>query len=861
MWAKRYGKGGASGGAIVQTAMDSKGNVYVLSKGKSAAYIIGPYIVRGYALSKFNSELQVQWSRSLGTLKGASFALASKDNPVLVGVFHQAFKFEGQSFAAKGYAALLLQLDPKGSLLWTQLCTLKELIGRKIQLARVYADVRGHVFLLLYPSRGEGTFVLGTKTFHLNKQKYLLAQTNAKGQWIHFRKMTLRQGFRAFVRGTSIFFVSVYNGATATLDTHTLKSGKGLGLFALKLNTLSMQIAWAKTLVGPSSRHSISLESMAVTSSGTLYLSGSFSGSVQWGSRPILQTQVKQAFVVSTASNGDIRWAQMIQSKGFSGHTHLSAAGPDSVWFVTRYRNSVTLGTKQLLDPRPDLGVDKQRLLSIAFAHLGGTGAFSGERTFSCDTSHQTTLSPGSLTNIWSDPNSKQPILMFNYLRFWDHSNALKRASKGAFALIKIDSKGRVQKEMYSGRKDGILTLHHLLPIQKGHSIVSGSLYNPLGWDYAMCAGQRKKCLFVMRLNEKGETVWWKWIRSVGFRSQINHLSVTPDQSAVLLVGDLDGASSLGQTTLIASKDKKTFVAQIDAASGRFNWSKLLQGDATVNQIQADRQGHIYIAGRVRWLVFDSFTVKNESRVPNGDVFVAKLDASGRFMWAKSFGGVYATHMSALAIDSNDNVLIAGTYQFTFFERKTGSRQPILPQSSHNEDGFVFKWSPQGSWLWKTSFSTGARTYIRGLAIHPSTHSLWLWGRGYQSRPPFTGSFVGTFGTLKASFTKEEPSYVTEISAKGAFRSVWTLSPGIQKLLPLKKGFRITGRYSQQLKVNGKNVLAAQHRGRSVRLRCIEFKEYIGSGSFFIRCVFRRFFRTDLLGRYIKIIHSFQTIG
>src|SRR5579871_1167393 len=47
------------------------------------------------------------------------------------------------------------------------------------------------------------------------------------------------------------------------------------------------------------------------------------------------------------------------------------------------------------------------------------------------------------------------------------------------------------------------------------------------------------------------------------------------------------------------------------------------------------------------------------------DVFVARLDASGKHLWSKRFGDAHAQHGRAVALDPSGNVVLAGDAQGT----------------------------------------------------------------------------------------------------------------------------------------------------------------------------------------------------
>src|SRR5205085_9156636 len=49
--------------------------------------------------------------------------------------------------------------------------------------------------------------------------------------------------------------------------------------------------------------------------------------------------------------------------------------------------------------------------------------------------------------------------------------------------------------------------------------------------------------------------------------------------------------------------------------------------------------------------------------VQHSDVFVLKLDSSGSFIWAKSFGGLYLDDVNSIACDKSSNLYLCGYFR------------------------------------------------------------------------------------------------------------------------------------------------------------------------------------------------------
>src|SRR5207249_2979705 len=82
------------------------------------------------------------------------------------------------------------------------------------------------------------------------------------------------------------------------------------------------------------------------------------------------------------------------------------------------------------------------------------------------------------------------------------------------------------------------------------------------------------------------------------------------------------------------------------------------------------------------------------------DVFVAKYDTSGNYLWARGFGGTGGTADVGygIAVDAADNVLVTGQFGGAMVY---DNQQPQLRlTSAGSSDVFILKLSGDGSTLW-----------------------------------------------------------------------------------------------------------------------------------------------------------------
>jgi len=218
---------------------------------------------------------------------------------------------------------------------------------------------------------------------------------------------------------------------------------------------------------------------------------------------------------------------------------------------------------------------------------------------------------------------------------------------------------------------------------------------------------------FLAKLDASGKHLWSKAIGTNPSGAYFGLPVVTTDASANVLV----------------AKNAPPVVSKLDA-SGSPLWSKPFvegnAGGATNQAIVADAAGNVIVTGRF-WGETD-FGNSMPLAAVGTDLFVVKLDPSGKLVWIKSFsGGQYTSmHGYGVAVDTKGNVLVTGV----FWGAVDFGSGPLT--SVGHQDIFVLKLDPTGNHLWSKSF--GSNNGDDGVAIAADA----------ADNVVVTGSFMGT---------------------------------------------------------------------------------------------------------------------
>lgn len=215
------------------------------------------------------------------------------------------------------------------------------------------------------------------------------------------------------------------------------------------------------------------------------------------------------------------------------------------------------------------------------------------------------------------------------------------------------------------------------------------------------------------------------WIYSAGSVKEDEILDICSDQSGnIISAGYFSGPTNFGNGQILNSHSLGTadiFVSKSNS-NGQLIWSISAGGYGSdrATDVAVDSNGDIYITGFYYGNAnFGNISVSSVNS--SQDIFIAKLDANGNFIWVKSFGGNLAEWGNAITIDKSGNIILTGQFQGTSnFNGTTitSMHNPMLNFASF--DVFTAKLDPSGNTIW---LKTGSSKFDdRGLDILTDKH-------------------------------------------------------------------------------------------------------------------------------------------
>jgi len=165
---------------------------------------------------------------------------------------------------------------------------------------------------------------------------------------------------------------------------------------------------------------------------------------------------------------------------------------------------------------------------------------------------------------------------------------------------------------------------------------------------------------FIVKLNSNGERIWIKQMG--GSSAYAYRTSIAVDSNNNLYVTDyFAGTVNLNDTTLIANGNIDFYLSKYDP-NGKFLWARQYFDVFNIQShaLTIDENNNLYITGSFRGtLLYLNDTVLTP--YGNDDIFVAKFDSEGNFVWIIGAGGV-ASDTGLDITWNNNNVYITGWY-------------------------------------------------------------------------------------------------------------------------------------------------------------------------------------------------------
>lgn len=211
------------------------------------------------------------------------------------------------------------------------------------------------------------------------------------------------------------------------------------------------------------------------------------------------------------------------------------------------------------------------------------------------------------------------------------------------------------------------------------------------------------------------------WLRRVGRSSDAEMIGLAGlAEGGVVMAGRYYGEVDFGGGNLPSPNDNyQAYVAKYDD-SGQHIYSKSFGNEFAEAAVDVDAlpEGSVIVVGTFNWPV--DFGTGIVTPVDT-DMFVLKLDPSGKTIWSRRFGGQGEQRPTALAVTSDGGAVLVGSTSGTF-DDGLGNAYPT------SNDGFVLRIDADGEPVWSSIVESQVWTNISDVAVHPVDGTIAIGG-------------------------------------------------------------------------------------------------------------------------------------
>jgi len=242
-----------------------------------------------------------------------------------------------------------------------------------------------------------------------------------------------------------------------------------------------------------------------------------------------------------------------------------------------------------------------------------------------------------------------------------------------------------------------------------GNSYVTGYFCFNAQFGSIQLTGSGSYDVFIAKLDPDGN---WLWAVKAGGTGDDKCYSISTDINGNSYVtGHFWGNAQFGSIPLTASGSYDVFIAKLDP-DGNWLWAVKAGGDSYEMSlgISTDINGNSYVTG----FFYGNVQIGSITLTSNGigDVFIVKLDTNGDWQWAVSAGGTDRAWGRSISTDNNGNSFVTGDF---YGNANFGS---ITLTSTGTNDIFIAKLDPDGNWLWAVSGGDVDYDYGNGISTN-----------------------------------------------------------------------------------------------------------------------------------------------
>ena len=204
---------------------------------------------------------------------------------------------------------------------------------------------------------------------------------------------------------------------------------------------------------------------------------------------------------------------------------------------------------------------------------------------------------------------------------------------------------------------------------------------------------------FLINFHSTAQPREFEWASQCGNPSNTTDAKTTlagADNGYFYMAGEFLGTVQFGNKSLVSAGGTDIWLVK-NTPEGAPVWSIRMGGndDDFVWKIVSDNEDNVTMTG----YYYGTIQIGNDIYTSQGsqDLFIARFDGEGNYLWSYTLGGGMADYIRGLATDSGGNLFLAGHFYDSFIVGDT------TVTAARGSDAFVIKFSPDGQPAWVTT--------------------------------------------------------------------------------------------------------------------------------------------------------------
>jgi hypothetical protein len=335
--------------------------------------------------------------------------------------------------------------------------------------------------------------------------------------------------------------------------------------------------------------------------------------------------------------------------------------------------------------------------------------------------------------------------------------------------------------------KDLFEELRVTLPTLDGGFVLGGT-HVPYGIDvFGNPIIATKKDYLIIKIDAFGNKLWEKVL---GGNDDDELFSIVPTLDGNYLLGGSSKSGVSGDKTESSRGGYDYWVVLVDG-SGNKIWDKTVGGTATDNLrvVITTADGGFLLGGYSDSGAGSNNPDKTANRVGKTDYWTVKLDASGKKLWDKTYGGFENEVLTAITVAPDGGYLLGGYSDSNISKDLFTDAIYKSENSKGGNDYWVVKTDANGNKLWDKAFGGSTSDIMTSIVL--TTDGGFLLGGGSES---------GRTGDRSDASRGSSDYWVVRINSNG--QKLWdkayggTEEDGLTRILPAPDGGFLLGGYS-----------------------------------------------------------------